>query len=356
MNRIFPSAKEWQTAARYGIILAVAAFVVFNLRTLTIASLPFLLAYALSLILEPVVAWASRRLRIGRAWSALFVLLLLIVVGGLVLTWLAAILVQEIASFLEVLPQYRATLMEYVNWLTEQANKAYLSLPPEVVRYISENASRLGEAVEGIVTAVGRTALSLLSAIPAFLTASLLVLVATFFISKDLPRIREFLWSKIPSPQKEQIQSVIGDLLRSAWRYLRAQAILITITTVLTTLGLWIVGIQSWLSAGLVIGLLDLLPVVGPSIVFIPWIAYLFVVDNTALAISLLVIYGVASGARSLFEAKVVGDSVGLHPLLTMIAMYTGALLWGVKGIILGPVLFIVAKAVIRARQNTQAG
>ena len=51
-----------------------------------------------------------------------------------------------------------------------------------------------------------------------------------------------------------------------------------------------------------------------------------------------------------------VGDSVGLHPLLTMIAMYTGALLWGVKGIILGPVLFIVAKAVIRARQNTQAG
>src|SRR5690606_11068161 len=98
LNRIFPSAKEWQTAARYGIIVAVAAFVVFNLRTFTIASLPFLLAYSLSLILEPVVASAARRLRIGRAWSALFVFLLHIVVGGLVLTWLAAILVQEIAS------------------------------------------------------------------------------------------------------------------------------------------------------------------------------------------------------------------------------------------------------------------
>lgn len=353
MNRIFPSAKEWQTAARYGIILAVAAFLFFNAKALAAALLPFLLAYALSLILEPIVAWIATRWRLGRGWSALIVLLLLIIIGGLFLTWLAAVLVQEIASFLELLPHYRATLLEYINWLTEQATKAYLSLPPEVVRYISENTSRLGEAIEGIVTAIGRTALSLLSAIPALLTAGLLILVATFFISKDLPRIKEFLWSKLPTSLQEQIRSVIGDLLKSAWRYLRAQAILITITTVLTTVGLWIVGIPSWLSAGLVIGILDLLPVVGPSVVFIPWIAYLFVVGNTPLALSLLVIYGIASGARSLFEAKVVGDSVGLHPLLTLIAMYTGAFLWGVKGIVLGPILFIVAKAAIQARQDT---
>ena len=136
--------------------------------------------------------------------------------------------------------------------------------------------------------------MALLSAIPALLTAGLLVLVATFFISKDLPRIKEFIWSKIPQEQQEQIRQVFGDLLRSAWRYLRAQAILISITTVLTTFGLWIIGIQSWLSAGLVIGILDLLPVVGPTVVFVPWIIYLFVVGNTGLAVSLLVIYGIA--------------------------------------------------------------
>ena len=177
-------------------------------------------------------------------------------------------------------------------------------------------------------------------------------MVATFFISKDLPQIREFIWSKLPKEQRQQVRSVFGDLLRTAWGYLKAQAILITITTVLTTFGLWIVGIQSWLSAGLVIGILDLLPVVGPTVVFVPWIIYLFVVGNTGLAFSLLVIYGIASGARSLFEAKVVGDFVGLHPLLTMIAMYSGVLLWGVKGIVLGPVIFILAKAILRARQQ----
>ena len=150
-----------------------------------------------------------------------------------------------------------------------------MSLPPEVVRYVSENTSRLGEAIEGLVTAAGRAALSLLSAIPALLTAGLLMLVATFFISKDLPRIKEYLWSRISQDQQEQVRKVFGDLLRAAWRYLRAQAILISITTILTTIGLWIVGIQSWLSAGLVIGILDLLPVVGPSVVFVPWIIYL---------------------------------------------------------------------------------
>ena len=49
-------------------------------------------------------------------------------------------------------------------------------------------------------------------------------------------------------------------------------------------------------------------------------------------SVSLLIIYGIAAGGRSLFEAKVVGDTVGLHPLATLIAMYTGALLWGVNG------------------------
>lgn len=352
MNRIFPSRSEWQTGLRYGIMILVATFVILNAKALTAALLPFVLAYVLSLIMEPAVSTLATRLRLGRGWSTLLVLLLIIVIGGLVITWAAAILVQEIGLFLETWPQYRQTLTGYVEQLTDRATQAYLSLPPEVVRYISENTSRLGDAVEGVVTAAGRTALSILSAIPALLTASLLILVATFFISKDLPQIREFVWSKFPKEQQKQIRSVFGDLMRTAGGYLRAQAVLITITTVVTTFGLWIVGIQSWLSAGLIIGILDMLPVVGPTVVFIPWIVYLFIVGNTGLALALLVIYGLASGARSLFEAKVVGDSVGLHPLVALMAMYTGALLWGVKGIVLGPVIFILAKAVLHAREK----
>lgn len=352
VNGIFPSWNEWQKAVRYGVILAAGAFVFLNARALAAAAAPFLFAFLLSWILEPAVAWLATRLRIGRGWSALIVLLITVVAGGLTLTWTAAVLVQQIAAFLEVLPQYRETLLAYFDRLTERATRAYWSLPPEVIRYLSENASRLGDAVEGVLTAAGRTVLSVLSAIPAFLTAGFLVLIATFFISRDFPAIKEFLWSKVPEEQQHQIRKVAGDMLHSAGRYLRAQAILITITTLLTTLGLWLAGIQSWLSAGLVIGILDLLPVVGPTLVFVPWIAYLFIVGNTALALSLLAIWGIASGARSLFEAKVVGDSVGLHPLLTLIAMYSGALLWGVKGIVLGPILFLLVKAVIRARRE----
>ena len=352
MNGIFPTSNEWRTALRYGIILAAGAFVFFNIRALVAAVAPFVFAYLLSLALEPAVSRLATGLRLGRGWSALMVLLIVVVAGGLTITWTAAVLVHQIAAFLELLPQYRETLMAYVEQLAQRATEAYWSLPPEVIRYISENTSRLGEAIEGIVTAAGRAVLSLLSAIPALLTAGLLVLVATFFISKDLPTIKAFLWSKIPKEHQNQIRQVVSDLVRSAWRYLRAQTILILITTVLTTLGFWIVGIESWLSAGLVIGILDLLPVVGPTVVFVPWIAYLFVVGNTALALSLLAIWAIASGARSLFEAKVVGDSVGLHPLLTLIAMYTGALLWGVKGIILGPILFLMVKAVVQARQT----
>lgn len=354
MNRIFPTADEWRKATRYAVIVLVFAFVAMNYRSMLAALTPFLLAFLLSYVLEPAIRFLTERFRLGRGWASLIVLLSLILSAGGVILWATTVLVEEIVRFIDLLPQYRQTLLMYFDQIVDQATRAYLSLPPEVVRFATENASRLSEAAETIITALGRSALTVLTAIPALLTAGLLVLLATFFISKDLPQVKAFLWRLVPSEEQGRVRGVIGDLLRVAWRYLRAQAVLIMITTVLSTLGFLLIGINNWLSAGLMMGLMDLLPLVGPTLIYIPWIIYLIAVDNMTTALYLLIVFGVAVGTRSLVEAKVIGDSVGLHPALTLLAMYGGALLWGVKGVILGPVSFLVAKAIYKAWQNVE--
>lgn len=110
-------------------------------------------------------------------------------------------------------------------------------------------------------------------------------------------------------------------------------------------------GVENWLVAGLLIGVLDVLPVIGPIVAFAPWAGYLLIIGEVKLAISLMVVYAVAAGGRSIAEAKVVGDSVGLHPLATLMAIFFGALLWGVVGAVAGPIVVIIAKAIYKAWQ-----
>lgn len=359
MNGLLPTKDEWLKALRYGMIAGIFAFVAIHLKALLLALLPFALAFAISLLLEPVVDVLAIRLHLGRTWATLIVLGVLSLAGGLFLTWATTLLVDAINSFIDAFPRYKETVDRFIRDIAEEANQAYGNLPPQVIEYIAKNTSRVGEAVEGILTGIGRTILSLLTAVPgiltAGLTASLFVLLATFFTSKDLPRVKALLWRLVPRGDQPKVRSLLTDLTRVALRYLRAQALLIGITTLLTTLGLLLAGVENWLTAGLVIGLLDLLPVVGPSLVFIPWIVYLLIVGQMSSAIGLLVVYAAASIGRTLVEAKVIGDSVGLHPLATLIALYSGALLWGVPGALLGPAILLVVKAVLKAWRSVDA-
>ena len=352
MNRIFPSRAELQLVIRYAIALLVIAFFVFNGIAILVGLIPFALAFLFSIAVDPVVTFLATRLRLGRAWSSLIVLLLILAAGGLLVTWIAAAIAHQIAVFIDALPGYRATLVNFVDEAVAWFNRAFLSLPPEVIEFIQENASRISQSAEQLLVGVSGSLLVVFRGLPSVLTVltfTLVIPVAMFFMCKDLPAVKRFLWSLIPDRNKAFVSTVMRDLWRVSWRYLRAQAILVLITTAITAIGFLIVGVDNWLGAALLIGLLDFLPVIGPVVAYAPWSAYLFITGDARLAISILIVYAIAAGGRSLIEAKVVGDSVGLHPLATLMAIFIGALLWGVPGAFAGPILVTIGKAVYKA-------
>lgn len=352
MNGLIPTVSEWKQGVRYAIVILTLALGVWKAEALISGILPFAVAFGISVAIEPLVQSLSTRLRLGRGWSALFVILILLFAGWLIVAWATSALITATANFLEVFPEYRATVVQFVQDLTDQGTRAYATLPPEVTQWITENTSRLAEGAEQLLSTLGRTLLGLLRTVPGLLTAGLLIPLATFFISKDLPAVRRLLWSLIPEAERPRVGAVFGDLWGAAWNYLRAAAILVSLTTLVTLIGLVIVGVENWFAAGLLIGVLDFLPVLGPTVAFIPWIAYLIIVGNMSMAISLLVVYGIAVGLRSIVEAKVIGDSIGIPPLAILLTMYIGALLMGVKGAVLGPLILLVSKAVYKAWQT----
>lgn len=184
--------------------------------------------------------------------------------------------------------------------------------------------------------------------ITTLVTVCLIVLIATFFISKDRHQITQIWLKYAPKPMGARALNIMSEIFTAFSGYLRAQLILISLTMLQSIIGLYLIGAKYALIMGLVIGMFDLIPVLGPSSVFLPWIIYSFLVGSTGFAIKLTILWLVILSVRQVMETKVVADSLGLHPLATLLAMYAGLKFFGVLGMIGGPIIIIAVQAYLK--------
>jgi len=128
---------------------------------------------------------------------------------------------------------------------------------------------------------------------------------------------------------------------------------LLFITAAIVIIGLLIMLVEYAITIGLLTGLVDLLPYLGTGTVFIPWIVYLFFKGNYSMVIGLSILYAVVLIFRQIIEPKVVAESVGLDPLLTLVALFVGLQLFGFLGLIIGPVSLVLINALVKANVFT---
>jgi sporulation integral membrane protein YtvI len=218
---------------------------------------------------------------------------------------------------------------------------------------IDQNINNLGERLtEGITSLIGYTiegTVYLVTSLPNFTFTIIIALLAAFFISKDWHSLLKWFFSFFPEKVKSSTANVWLALQHALFGYIRAQLIMISITAVFVIIGLMILDVNYALSIGLLIGLVDLLPYLGVGLVMVPWIIYTFIQGNIFLGVGLSILYGVVLVARSSIEPKVLATSIGLNALATLVAMVVGLKLFGVLGILIGPVTLVFLLAVQRA-------
>lgn len=174
-------------------------------------------------------------------------------------------------------------------------------------------------------------------------------IVATFFMSASYPGVKNFFSNLIPRKWKPSAHSVSRDLGAAVVGFVRAEAILISVTGLILTLGLVWMGNPYAFTIGFISVFLDLLPIVGTGMIFVPWIVGLFILGSVSEGIKLLIIYLIAMVVRQIIEPKIMSQNIGIHPLATIISMYVGLKLLGAFGLILGPGLVIIYEALRKA-------
>jgi sporulation integral membrane protein YtvI len=328
---------------------AVAGFLVVSYLLIRYAFpvlAPFILAAILAQLIEPVVTMLEFRGRVPRGIAAGIVILL--VTGGLVVLIVLGIsrLVHEIRSFAAALPYYYALGVDISNQISERLGTFNEALPASLQGVLQELLQNARDLVTRRIPGVMDTLLAF-TGLPLLLINLMIALVATFFLSRDRGEIYQFILRLMPTELRPQIRAVKVEVWTSALKFARAQAMLIALTTIQTMIMLSLIGSNYAVSVGLLVGVADILPLLGPATIFVPWIAYHFLFGTTILGLKLLVIYVIIAGVRQVLEPKIVGEQIGLHPLATLFSLFLGFQFFGAVGFIVGPLLAILLKAMV---------
>ena len=330
-------------------VLLVLALLALRYGVLPILSLlsPFVLALVLSWLLNPPVRWLQKKLSVSRGVITLALLILVFgVVGGVLwaLSWMAVEQVQALfLNWETVVDGMVSSLDRVLEWLGGLSElipgNAYTA--GERLGQLLENWVRDID-VSGWLRMVADRAPSLVGQVSAFVVATIVFLMATYFITADYPRLRFFITDRVPAPARSFCSDVRRIFMEAFGGYLKSQLIISFVVFIILALGFFAIGQPYGLLLALGFAVLDFIPIIGSGTVMVPWAVVDIIVGDYTHAVQLMVIWGIIALFRRLGEPKILGDQTGLSPILSLVGIYVGMLVGGVLGMIVGPLLLLV--------------
>ena len=305
---------------------------------------PFVIAVIISMINEPFIRLLEKKAKIPRKIAAIISLLFTISILGVIITIGIIKIFNELIILQENLSTYIDSISGKLNEYFDKIASYYNNLPPNISNAVDEGLKNLSTNVEGVIKYLVTYLLDTLTSIPRMAVFIIMTLLGTYFISSDRNRILHFINRQIPESWSKNISGVKTGTLKALFGYLKAYLILMSLTFIEVTIGLFFIGADYILLMGLIVALSDAIPILGTGIVMVPWIAWNLISGNMQMAFGLSIIYIFGVIVRQILEPKIVGDQIGLHPLATLISMYIGLSLFGVLGLFVGPISVILVK------------
>ena len=303
----------------------------------------------ISLLIEPLIRKVMKYTNFTRKVSAIITMVITfgIIIGLLI--WGISSIITESSNLLGSLNDYVQKISEYMNHFIANFSFDKIQIPDELRSIVETSANNAIEMVTNLAKQWLNNIINSVTYLPTLLIYIGITIIATYFVCADKLYILDQIEYHLPQKWAKKVGIHAKEIIASLGGYLKAQAILILISFFIVLVGLYLFQILGWnvgypLMAALGIGFIDALPILGSGTVMIPWAVISAVNGNLKLAIGLLVLYLIIIIARQLLEPKIVSNHIGIHPIFTLIAMYTGFKLIGIIGMFIGPIILIIIK------------
>ncbi|MDR0294543.1 MAG: sporulation integral membrane protein YtvI [Oscillospiraceae bacterium] len=306
--------------------------------------LPLLIGLVVARLLNPAIRFVSRKTHIPRKPIAFLTVILFLAVIGTLLLLLGTILFRTARDQIYKLPgYYHETLLPALqrieHWFVDNLGEFFTDW--ETGGDGTNLLAWLNNAVSDLPSAFG-TVFNLATQTPAFLLRVMFTVLFSLFASVYYEEAGAFVMRQLPEQRQQFLRDTFVSFKHSIVSYYGAYLKIMAVAFAELLVGLTIVRGTFSILPALAIAFVDFLPVLGCGVIMFPWALIHLITGNTYMAVGIMIVYLVVFVVRQFIEPKIVGDQLGINPLLTLTAMYVGFLSMGVLGMILLPIVVTI--------------
>lgn len=318
-------------------LIATFMFVYLGLKLL-LFFMPFVVGWVIAYIASPVVNWLERKIRLVKKLGSVLMIIGVLAVLIFIIYLIGVKLWRETVSLIQNMPEMYQDLEQGFEQIGESTKGIFERLPEgirngwhtAVNNFDKTMGDIMGRISEPTVTAAGNCA----KRIPSVLVATIVTFISAYFFIAEREEVIEWFRRVTPDPVVKRMSMITDNLKYAVGGYFRAQVKIMLVVFVILLAGFLVLGVHFNFLLALLIAFLDFLPFFGTGTALLPWAVYKFMVGNYKMMAGLLILYGITQLVRQLIQPKLVGDSMGLKPLPTLVFLYVGYKLGGVFGMI----------------------
>ncbi len=308
--------------------------------------LPFVIGWILACLANPLVRFLEKRLKIVRKHSSFVIIVGVLALLSVLLYFGCSILIREGSGFISTLPGlYESTIAE-VQSLGNQLAGESSGLPENVRSWITDFMGNIGGSLEDLIARMGvptvTAAGNMAKNIPNLLVYAIFTILSAYFFVAERDHIYGMLRRALPESVLNRYRWLRDLFSKAVGGYFKAQFKIMGVVAAILWVGLLILDVNYAILWAVLIAMLDFLPFLGTGFVLWPWALFEVLTGKYQMAAGLVIIYLVTQLVRQLIQPKIVGDSIGMDPLSTLICMFIGYRISSVFGMILAVPIGII--------------
>src|SRR5690625_1370731 len=346
---------------RFFLVVGSIIILYLAIKYIIIYFFPFLIALLFSFFLHPIVTFLEKKLKFPRIFGALaIVCFVFIAISGIAFFLITEVIHGTTYLAIKIPDHYQTFINQFELFLTNKFVPMYNQLSLFIKSLHTTQQTTIQENIQQFTSQLATSGTlflkntllkipSMLSMIPYSITIVIFTVIATILITNDWLLIKRMSHKLVPMQLKDMSKNIVTYFEKSLFGYIKAQCILISISASITLIGLLMLDINHALTITMIIAIVDLLPLIGTGIIFIPWIGYLFFTGHYPLTIGLAIIYIVIIIVRQILEPKVLSANIGVSPLIALVVLFMSIQWWGMIGVLITPIILVTINTCYRA-------
>ena len=301
---------------------------------------PFIISALITVIINPFVEIFKNRFKIKRNISAIICLCIFYIVFFSLIFFLFSISFIGIKTLVDKLPTYYDEIINLIpNFKNSEKliDKIYYNLYSHIktIDIAQLLTGNIGNRLINPISDIFKT-------LPSIILTGIISIISSVIMTLSMPQIKNLIFNQIDQKKKHLILKTKRTIFQLVKKYIKSYTFIMFITFIELSVLFIIFKIKPSILLALLISIIDILPVFGIGIILLPWAIFCFITEDLSKATILISIYLLITVIRQIIEPKIIGETLGLHPLVTLISLYVGFKLFGIIGMIILPIAIIL--------------